>query len=206
MVTLLGRRAAMLGATPSGGDRIVRTIRMVFDELAHPIPADAIDALSLAGLEGYVSGRDELQADLSESRAADSIVTVRLAPGLLALRIYGCFDAETIAASVDEFARRLHREDARCAIVDISGLLAPTRRRAAAVLGADESARMLGAHCLFAGGNTGWADAFEEAGSDPKLVAIFPSYADALVVGFEHVGLRLSTPMLERARRLVRGR
>lgn len=202
LVTLLARRAAVLGATPSGADRVVRALRQAFDDIERPVPREAIDALSLASLEGYVRGRDELAREAAQEEAAQSLVTVPLAPGLLALRLYGFHESEQLDTVVEEFARELHRRGAEVAIVDCSGLLKPGRRRAAALLAVDESARMLGVRCVFAGVSTQWQGAFQEAGADPALLDISEKYEDGLRVALAHLGWSLGPTLRERIRNI----
>lgn len=202
LVTLLARRAAVLGATPSGADRVVRALRQAFDDIERPVPKEAIDALSLASLEGYVRGRDELAREAAQQEAAQSLVTVPLAPGLLALRLYGSHESEQLDAVVEEFARELHRRGALVAIIDCSGLLKPGRRRAAALLSVDESARMLGVHCVFAGVSPEWQGAFQEAGADPALLDISEVYEDGLKLALSHLGWSLGPTLRERIRNI----
>lgn len=202
LVTLLARRAAVLGATPSGADRVVRSLRQAFADIDCPVPAEAIDALSLASLEGYVRGRDELAHEAAQAEAAQSLVTITLAPGLLVLRMYGAHESEQIESVVEEFARDLHRENAVVAIIDCSGLLKAGRRRAAALLAVDESARMLGVHCVFAGVSAEWKTAFLEAGADDALLDIEERYEDGLKVALGHLGWTLGPTLRERIRTL----
>lgn len=206
LVTLLARRAAVLGATPSGADRVVRALRQAFDDIERPVPKEAIDALSLASLEGYVRGRDELAREAAQQEAAQSLVTVPLAPGLLALRLYGSHESEQLDIVVEEFARDLHRRGAQVAIIDCSGLLNPGRRRAAALLAVDESARMLGVHCVFAGVSAEWQGAFREAGADPALLDISEAYEEGLKLALAHLGWSLSPTLRERIRNIGKTR
>ncbi|MFT5356742.1 MAG: hypothetical protein ACI9KE_003968 [Polyangiales bacterium] len=206
LVTLLARRAAVLGATPSGADRVVRALRQAFADVDCPVPKEAIDALSLASLEGYVRGRDELAREAAQTEAAQSLVTVPLAPGLLALRLYGSHESEQLDSVVEEFARELHRRGTLVAIIDCSGLLRPGRRRAAALLAVDESARMLGVPCVFAGVSAEWRVAFQEAGADPNLLDINELYEDGLKVALGYLGWSLGPTLRERIRTLGKTR
>ena len=189
LVSLLARRAATLGATPSGADRIVRSIRHAFRECGRPIPAAAIDALSLAALEGYVMGREERVRQEQEERIASELGGRTLVDGVEWLSLVGELESETLDSIVEEFARRLHRRGAKAALVDVSALVGPDRRCAHSVLALDESARMLGVSAVFLAGES-WRQPLLDAANE--LVRVVAEPREALELVLDAVDLRIA--------------
>ncbi|MEM9191445.1 MAG: hypothetical protein AAGF12_19895 [Myxococcota bacterium] len=206
MITLLGRRAAMLGATPTAGLALVPALGAGFESAGRPLPPKMIDSLTSMCVEGYVAGRDDLTEAAMQRSAVDACSGVEIAPRLLALVLAGEPAPEVVAEVGERFGRQLHKRDAAGCIVDLSGLR-PTPPVAVEAFAIDESARMLGAHCIFVGVGEAWEAAAAEARVGRDLIRTEPTFADALRTLLPLVGLELrATSWLpEPIRQLFRG-
>ncbi|MEM9863230.1 MAG: hypothetical protein AAF938_16665 [Myxococcota bacterium] len=198
MVTLLGRRAAILGVTPSGADRVMRALRRAFDDVELSVPESAIDALSLGSLEGFVRGYEERLRDAVETEVESQLVARALVPGVLYLPLHGPIGAEALGRAGESLGRAMHRADASAAIVDLNGLHPKERRIVAAVASADEGARMLGASLHFAGVNGEWANAFKAL--EPHVLRLHETLQAAFESALEDSGLVVKRPLRLRLR------
>lgn len=180
MVTLLGRRAGMLGATPTAALGLVRALFASFEEVGCPVPAELYDDLVALCMEGFVAGREERLLDRTETVASEAQPIVRIADRVLLLFLCGTHPAERIEQVVDRFGRVMLQLEARAGLVDLSRLSDPTPDRAAEVFAAHSAARMLGADCIFTGVSDAWLGAAKEGRVDTELLAIEPSFEDAL--------------------------
>lgn len=193
MFSLLGRRLARIGASVVLAHRLAPTLLDAFPEERAVVPS-VREGLELACLEGFVLGREEKVADEAAARAAEAMPSARIAEGVHLLVLAGLHEADVITERVEEFGRELHRADARACIVELSTLADPDPRRASAVLGAEETARMLGAHCAFAGVTAAWREAFTDAGVDADHDALLPTLEAALEAAYRAAGLTLTRP------------
>lgn len=150
MLTLLGRRAGTIGATPTAAYTLFDALleESGFSHVAGD-PHGHHRLISLA-LEGFYAGREERLVANGHQLAREAIPLVELAPRVHALFIYGRHQPEDIAATVDVFGAQLLHKDAASAFVDATGFQAPTHETASEIFAADASARMLGVPCVFA--------------------------------------------------------
>jgi len=193
MFSLLGRRLARLGASVLLAHRIAPTLLDAFASRAE-LSASVREGLELACLEGFVLGREEAVADEAAERAARAMPSGRVAEGVHLLVLAGLHEDEVLTERIEAFGRELHRGDAQSCVIELSTLEEPSPRRVSAVLAAEETSRMLGAPCFFAGVSQPWRDAFEEAGVEPEHDALHASLRDALAAAYRAAGLTLTRP------------
>lgn len=191
MVTLLGRRAAALGATPTALVGLVPALIAGFEAVGRPIPEHLHDPMRFVAFEGYVAGHDERLVQEGYVRAADAVPIVRVAPRCLALLVAGRHEAELLAEIVDRFGRELLAADAKAGIVDLAKLEDPSPDCAAEVFGADAAARMLGATCVFSGVSEPWLEAARRARVPVELLTIEPDFGEALRRALSLCGLEI---------------
>jgi len=180
MVTLLGRRAGGLGATPTAAIHIVPAIVRALRESGRDVPESLSRPLTAMCFEGYVAAREDALRDVQAAQAIESAAIVRVVPRCLALVLSGALDPEVLAEIVERLGRKMLRYDAAAAVVDITQLEGPDKDRAAEVFGAHSTARMLGATCVFAGVSEAWLDAAREARVDLDVITREASFGDAL--------------------------
>ena len=204
MVTLLGRRVGILGASPTAMLTVVPSLLESARAQGLELAGSIDEALTTAFAEGYVRGREErLHADHAE-RALAAAPIVPIAPGCLALVASGDHDPDTLEALVEAFGRRLLNEDARACIVDLSTLTGTSRAHAAAILSADATAKMLGVRCVFSSASPELRVAATHI-TDHASLEFANDFAEALTLVLPTCGLTLTRRglrgLLERARR-----
>lgn len=180
MVTLLGRRAGILGATPTAMVGLMRSIFLAFAEEGTPLPEEQHHELVALALEGFVAGREERLVDEGATRSADAQVIVRVADKCLVLFLAGELSAEMLERTVDRFGREMLKADASAALVDFSRLRDPGPGGAAEVFGAHATARMLGGQCVFVGASEEWLAAAKEGRVDLDMVHLAPTFEEGL--------------------------
>lgn len=188
MASLLGRRAATLGATPTGALAIVPLLLEAASE-EDPRAIELMEALRAVCMEGYVATREESVEERAARRVADAIPMLEAAPGCFVIAPAGVQDADQLERVMDDAGRRLLERDARACVIDASGLREPDPERARRLFAIEESCRMLGVTCIFAGVDAPWLRAARDAGLDVGLVRIAPDFATALALAFEACGL-----------------
>ncbi len=177
LITLLGRRLALLDLTPTATLAICATaVRLV------PHSEEFANAAAAACIEGFVRGREERIEQLHRATAQASVAPVRVSPEAFLLMPSGLEDPEIISQKVDELARKLFKHEAKFALVDFSQMGEPSADRAAALFGADEMTKMLGASCIFTGLDAGWEAAAKEAGIDVTILRTAPDLAEGLAL------------------------
>lgn len=191
MVSLLGRRAAQLRATPTAALGIVPSLCAGLAEVGTALDVEAQGAMLAVCIEGYVAAREERLQHAHGDAMAEAVPLVRVAPKCVALFLSGDLDADHIAEIVDRFGRALLREDAAACIVSLGELTRASRERAAAVFGADAAARMLGCLCVFSDADEAWTDAARASGADLELLAIEATFEAALARALERCGLSI---------------
>lgn len=156
VLTLLGRRLALLDLTPTAAVQVVDLALVAVDGGNEPM-TDAFRRRALtAAVEGFVRGREERVAERAEARASRPVRPLRIDRGTFALVISGVHEPEALSEHVDALGRAMLDADSTTAVVDLSQLGEPNGDRARAIFGADEVARMLGATCIFSGVDPRW--------------------------------------------------
>jgi hypothetical protein len=193
MVTLLGRRAGALGATPTAAIHLVPALVNALSESGRKVPEELVRPLTAMCFEGYVAAREEGLREAQAAASIDNAAIVRLVPRGLGLILAGEHEEEVLAEIVERLGRKMLKHDAAAAVVDISRLEGATKERAAEVFGAHGAARMLGATCVFAGASQPWLDAAREARVDLDVLTLEPTFNDALRRALPLCGYELKT-------------
>lgn len=142
LLTLLGRRAALLGATPGAALAIVDAVRAGLCAVGVEVTAEVASELSLVVVEGYCAARDELVTRELREAAARSQVAVRLGPRCVAVYLAGRHLESDLWPQLERLARGLLHEDTKSCLLDVSRL---------EVQHDPDVARALGRFCALAG-------------------------------------------------------
>lgn len=182
VLTLLGRRLALLDLTPTGAVQVVQVALRAADE-SEGLPARRFAERAVAAaIEGFVLGREEWVLERHEKEAAEQLRPIRIDDKIFALMISGVHEPATLGEQIDGLGRAMLDADAAIAIVDLSQLGEANRDRAAAMFAADEVVRMLGGQCFFSGVDARWKQAIAEARIALDLMQVTDSFADALAM------------------------
>ncbi|MET0342766.1 MAG: hypothetical protein ABW252_17295 [Polyangiales bacterium] len=123
LTTLLARRAALLGATPSAALGLSAALIAAVREAGCAVDEAEARALAIVAVEGYCAARDErVTADLLAA-AARTQVAVPLGPRCLAIFLAGCHDERALTATLDRLARQLLHDEIASCLLDVSRLL-----------------------------------------------------------------------------------
>lgn len=180
VMTLLGRRLALLDLTPTAAVQIAQlALRSAEDGDALPARRFADRAVA-AVIEGFVMGREEHVLEQHERRAWEPLGPLKVDDRTFALVVTGTHDPCVLREQVDALGRAMLDAGAETAIVDLTQLGEANRDRAAAVFSAGEVVRMLGGRCLFSGVNGRWRAAIEDARIDLDTVEVHADFAGAL--------------------------
>jgi hypothetical protein len=180
VLTLVGRRLALLDLTPTSAMRVTRlALQSVDPSNQAGVERFAEHALA-AAVEGFVLGREERVSQVAMERAASCLEPLRIDGSIFALVISGAHEPAVLSDCVDALGRAMLEADVEVAIVDLTQLGEPNRERAIAVFAADEIAKMLGGHCVFAGVDPRWRAAATDARIPLDAMEIASNLADAL--------------------------
>jgi hypothetical protein len=180
VLTLVGRRLALLDLTPTSAMRVTRlALQSVDPSNQAGVERFAEHALA-AAVEGFVLGREERVSQVAMERAASCLEPLRIDGSIFALVISGAHEPAVLSDCVDALGRAMLEADVEVAIVDLTQLGEPNRERAIAVFAADEIAKMLGGHCVFTGVDPRWRAAATDARIPLDAMEIAPNLADAL--------------------------
>jgi len=180
VLTLVGRRLALLDLTPSSAIRVTRLALRSVDASDETQVEEFTQRAIAAAVAGFVLGREERVAEVAKERAANSLKPLRIDGSIFALIISGVHEATVLSDCVDALGRAMLDADVELAIVDLTQLGEPNRERAIAVFSADEIARMLGARCFFTGIDAPWRAAAADAGIPLDTMQIVPTLGEAL--------------------------
>lgn len=188
LASLLGRRAGVLGATPSAAVAIVPCLIDAAE--AEDARARAlVEPLRAVCVEGYVAAREEALEARAARRAAEAIGVVDAAPGCVCVIVAGMHDAGELERAFDELGRGLLDRDARACLIDAGGLEAPDPEVARQLFALHATCAMLGVRCVFARVSDGWRVAAREAGLDLTDVSFAPDFASGLREALAAVGV-----------------
>jgi hypothetical protein len=180
VLTLVGRRLALLDLTPTSAMRVTRlALQSVDPSNQAGVERFAEHALA-AAVEGFVLGREERVSQVAMERAASCLEPLRIDGSIFALVISGAHEPAVLSDCVDALGRAMLEADVEVAIVDLTQLGEPNRERAIAVFAADEIAKMLGGHCVFTGVDPRWRAAATDARIPLDAMEIASNLADAL--------------------------
>ncbi len=185
VLTLVGRRLALLDLTPTTAIQVVR-LALITAHDAEDFRADGFSQRAIAAVvEGFVLGREERVAAEAERLAAMPIAPLRIDDAALALIITGVHEPTVLSECADALGRAMLNADVGVAIVDLTQLGEPNRERATAIFTADEVARMLGGVCFFTGLDSRWTAAASDAHIALEAMHITRNLAEALAAARE---------------------
>ena len=187
VLTLLGRRLALLDLTPTAAVGIVQLALLAIDGSRESLAGAFAQRAVAATVEGFVLGREEQVAQVAEARAAKTLKPLHIDHAMLALVVSGVHDPTVLTACVDALGREMLDAGLEIAIVDLSQLGEPNRERAAAMFAADEVAKMLGGVCFFTGVDTRWQAAAADARIPLGAMHIASNLAAAIAAAREMV-------------------
>ncbi len=188
VLTLLGRRLALLDLTPTSAIQVVLlALRCIGGSEKSPSGPFAQHVIA-ATIEGFVLGREERVAHTAEARASKPLKPLRIDEAAFALIASGVHEPAVLSECVDSLGRAMLNADVEIAIVDLSQLGEPNRERATAVFGADEISRMLGGVCFFTGVDARWKAAAADARIPLDALQITPDLAGAIAAAHELTG------------------
>jgi hypothetical protein len=180
VLTLLGRRLALLDLTPTGAISIVDLTLSATSVGDERKTAGFRRRARTAAVEGFVMGREERVSENAQTRAALPVRPLRVDASTFALIVSGVHDANELGEYVDALGRAMLEADASVAIVDLTQLGEPNRDRARAIFSAEEVTRMLGAVCIFSGVDTRWRAAASDARIHVDELNVDANFAKAL--------------------------
>jgi anti-anti-sigma regulatory factor len=206
--SLLGRRAAVLGATPTAALAIAGVLVEALTELGETRASALGDALRDVCVEGFAAEREERANGAAARRAAAAIPIVEIASGCIAVFVAGDQDAEEIERVVDEVGKKLLERNARACVVDVAALTGNDRDRVRAIFGIHAACAMLGVRCIFTGVSERARAHAIESGIDLETISIERDVASGLRAALEICGLELraKAALGDVLRRLVRPR
>jgi hypothetical protein len=152
LLTLLGRRAGVLGATPTAALSLAEALAAALIAGGIALATEVQRELGMVMLEGYCAGRDERNTHLLRTSVARGQRSLRLAPRCHCLVISGPLEEDALRATLEEAARDLLRHDAVSCLVDLDKLDCPASEAAArAVLELCLAGRSLGGTVVLVG-------------------------------------------------------
>jgi hypothetical protein len=163
VLTLLGRRLALLDLTPTAAVQVVDLALRAIDGGDDPTTDAFRRHARTAAIEGFVRGREERVAENAEARASRPVRPLRMDRGTFGLIISGVHEPAALSEYVDALGRAMLDANGAVAVVDLSQLGEPNKDRAHAIFGAEEVTRMLGGTCIFSGVDPRWRAAAADA-------------------------------------------
>ena len=178
LATLLGRRIATIGESPTTTLATYDAILDALEALAIETPAAALRA---AIVEGFAAAVDERARTEMIARASQSLLPITVSARVVLLVIAGCEDADAVAQALVRLGRAALDADAKACLVHVSFPHEPDRDLLAEIAAFDGSAQMIGARAIFSGTPVALAALAAHA---PSL-ATAASFEDALRRGLE---------------------
>ena len=180
VVTLLGRRLALLDLTPTSAVTIVdAALDATRGDGVPPTPAFDRHARG-AALAGFVRGREERERAECDTRNQLPVAPLRIDGSSFALVVSGVHEPEVLGEYVDALGRAILDANASVGIVELSQLGEPNRDRARAIFAAEEVVRMLGGRCIFSGVDSRWEAAAQDAHIDLSMLHVTSTFSEAL--------------------------
>jgi len=180
VLTLVGRRFALLDLTPTTAIQVTRLALQSVDPSNEAGVERFAQRAVAAAVEGFVLGREERVSQVAMERAASCLKPLRIDGSIFALLISGAHEPAVLSDTVDALGRAMLEADVELAIVDLTQLGEPNRERAIAVFAADEIAKMLGGQCIFTGVDERWRAAATDARLPLDSMQIAANLAEAL--------------------------
>ncbi len=190
LLTLLSRRAGLLGATPTAVLALQNALEAGLLAGDAQLEPRAAAQLSIVILEGYVAGRDERITRELRLAAVTGVALVPLVPNAFALILAGRFDPDDLTPRVEEMERELLRNDARALLLDVTRLVYVSDEVPRILCGLLATARSLGVQSFVCGlehhGQGAWLQAGVAELEFERAATFMQALPKALsVVGFD---------------------
>jgi hypothetical protein len=193
LLTLLGRRAGVLGATPSAALGLLAALLEGLASVGHRVAPGERDQLAMVLLEGYCVGRDERVTRGLKRANTDGQVWLRLAPRCYAGFLAGAVEADAAEQVLDAWARALLQHDARSCVLDVTRVQADhPEPPARPVVSFCHTAFSLGVGVHLVRPHPELFSALVEVGLYESRATVFDSFEAALAAGMRAVGYALS--------------
>ena len=113
----------------------------------------AADEVATLLLEGYARGREDRARTDAQRGLADALPVTEIAPQVVLIVAAGALDPDGARALADRASSFLLRRDAKAALLDVEGVVAPTAAVLAELWSIPSAARMLGVRMVVSGVN-----------------------------------------------------
>lgn len=204
--TVLGALASRSAGGPSGSKRpdvtlLKEPLLRLWDE--QDLPADiaqhgamalstVLNTLRITLLEIELSaGADTILAQ-QEQLAELSTPVIKLWDGVLAIPLIGTLDSMRSQAATESLLQQIVAQQARVAILDITGVTAVDTLVAQHLLKTAMAARLMGAECVISGIRPQIAQTMVQLGIDLGEVATRATLADAFAYALRSIGMSIS--------------
>lgn len=190
-----------LGHTPSETAAAVFCLKDTILEVLHlGSGRDALDAaqrsdidrlvqgLGLVTFDAYVRGREQVIRNQHEELLELSTPVVKLWDGVLALPLIGTLDSQRTQMVMENLLASIVEEEARIAILDITGVPTVDTLVAQHLLKTVAAARLMGAECIISGIRPHIAQTIVSLGVELGEVITKPSMAGAFQVALQRLG------------------
>ncbi len=191
LLTLLSRRAGLLGATPTTVLALEAALQDGLRVGEAALEPRAAAQLRMVILEGYVAGRDERNTRELRLAAVSGLALVPLAAQAFALIAAGRFEADDISPRLEELERELLRADARALLLDLTRLVYLSDEVPRVLCGVLATARSLGVHAFVCGLEEHAISAWQQAGFSELDVNRSSTFEQALPKVLSAIGLEL---------------
>ncbi|EIF00431.1 STAS domain-containing protein [Saccharomonospora glauca] len=204
--TVLGSLAARSAGGPSGSKRpdvtvLKKPLLRLWEQQEVPgndayygalILSAALNTLRITLLEIELSaGADTILAQ-QEQLAELSTPVVKLWDGILAIPLIGTLDSMRSQAATESLLEQIVKQQARVAILDITGVTAVDTLVAQHLLKTAMAARLMGAECIISGIRPQIAQTMVQLGIDLGEVATRATLADAFAYALRTSGFLLA--------------
>ncbi|MFT3922649.1 MAG: hypothetical protein QM778_08960 [Myxococcales bacterium] len=192
LLTLLGRRAGVLGATPTAALALLQALFAALSEEDSALSSELEMRCQVVVLEGYCAGRDERVTAELRASVAKHQVSLSLAPRCRYLALAGPLELDALEQVLDEAARDFLRDDALACLLDVSRLDGwPSERMARALLEFCLACRALGGSVVMVGLGAELHGELQRLGMSGDSVAVAASFAVGLAQVLDSAGHEL---------------
>lgn len=147
-----------------------------------------VQALGLVTFDAYVRGRELVIRNQHEELLELSTPVVKLWDGVLALPLIGTLDSQRTQMVMENLLAAVVENDARIAIIDITGVPTVDTLVAQHLLKTVAAARLMGAECVISGIRPHIAQTIVSLGVELGEVITKPSMAGAFEVALRRLG------------------
>jgi hypothetical protein len=191
LVTLLCRRAGLLGVTPAAAHALVRALHLSLRSAAPALAAELVTRIEVVSFEGYCSGRDERIANAHRAQLRRSQVLEVLAPHC----VLGVFSGEQSPASLslllDELGRLALHHEAPVCLIDVTRLVLSDEDVQRALFDGLATLSSLGMRPLVVASGEAWQRACVRFAQVTADCVLLPSFASAVQEALAEAGHEL---------------